>query len=220
MNSESINKEKDIPTSMAEFGKISTKPIYGQIVDKNEPRQNNNGKKWNLHFILGMEGELVQFWVFGTETEVKEMNKKLELEEYYLFWGDYNIKEKYSSKFKSTNDWAVYLNVNCSKFDRVKRSQQYLSGEDSKSEERELFAEKFHPAPKTGKKILRKKKEHNARLKGQLDNSQPKITKFGVSRRVSSGSSSKSDEEYRLSLRISDNTEGGKLSSENQLPEN
>ena len=136
MNSESINKEKDIPTSIADFGKRTTKPIYGQIVDKNEPRQNNDGKKWNLHFILGMDGELVQFWVFGSETEVKEMNRKLEPEEYYLFWGEYNIKEKYSSKFKSTNDWAVYLNVNCSKFDRVKRSRQYLSGEDSKSEER------------------------------------------------------------------------------------
>ena len=215
MNSESINKEKDIPTSVADFGKRTTKPIYGQIVDKNEPRQNNDGKKWNLHFILGMDGELVQFWVFGSETEVKELNKKLEPEEYYLFWGEYNIKEKYSSKFKSTNDWAVYLNVNCSKFDRVKRSRQYLSGEDSKSEEREVFAEKFQPAPKTGKKILRKKKEHNARHKVHLDKTQPKITKFGVSRKISSSSSSKSDEEYRLSLRISDNTEVEKLSSGN-----
>ena len=213
MNSESKNKEKYIPTSVAELGNKTTKPIYGQIVDKNEPRQNNNGKKWNLHFILGMDGELVQCWVFGSETEVKEMNKKLEQEEYYLFWGEYNIKGKYSLKFKSTNDWAVYLNSNSSKFDRVKHSRQYLSGEDSKSEECEIFAEKFHPAPKTGKKILRKKKEHNARLKGQLDNSQP-ITQFGVSRRLSSRSSSKSDDEYRLSLMISDNTEGGKLSSE------
>ena len=52
-------------------------------------------------------------------------------------------------------------------------------------------------APKIGKKILRKKKEHDARLKGKLDNSQPKITQFGVSRRSSSGSSSKSDDKYR-----------------------
>ena len=86
--------EKDIPVSVATLGKRTKKPVYGQITDITEPRQNTNDpNKWNLHFILGMEGQLTQCWVFGTETEIKEMSASLEIEEYYLFWGDFTIKD-------------------------------------------------------------------------------------------------------------------------------
>lgn len=54
----------NLGTSVAEIGKKSSNPVYGQVIDKTEPLQNLNdgNKKWNFHFILGMEGELVQVW--------------------------------------------------------------------------------------------------------------------------------------------------------------
>ena len=59
----------------------------GQVIDKTEPRQNFNdaNKKLNFHLILGMEGELVQFWVFGPEQEIKEMSSKTPQEVLILF---------------------------------------------------------------------------------------------------------------------------------------
>ena len=87
INSEFRNKEKDIPISVAEIGKKSSKPVIGQVIDKTEPRQNFNdaNKKLNFHLILGMEGELVQFWVFGPEQEIKEMSSKTPQEVLILF---------------------------------------------------------------------------------------------------------------------------------------
>ena len=165
------------------------------MIEKTEPRQNSNdaNKKWNFHFILGMEGELVQFWVFGPEQKTKEMSSKTLQEEYYLFWGLYSIRECYSSKFKSTNDWGVYLQSNCNKFGRVIKSRKYHVLEDSKSEDRELFAEKFKPAPRKGVKIVKKKKEHN-----KLDSKQPKITSYGIRTRSGSGTSFKTENEDKL----------------------
>ena len=44
--------DKDIPVSVATLGKRTKKPVYGQITDITEPRQNTNDpNKWNLHFI-------------------------------------------------------------------------------------------------------------------------------------------------------------------------
>ena len=203
-NSESRNTTTDIPESVARLGKRTKRPVYGQITDINEPRQNNDHKKWNLHFILGMEGELVQCWVFGTEEEIKEIAKKLQPEEYYLFWGDFKIKEKYSSKFKSTNDWSIYLSSSCNKFDKIRRSRQYLDSEDSKSEDLEKFAKKFQTAPRKGSKILKKKKEHNARMKGKLDHTQKKITEYGIMANKSANESSTSNEEDTLLINVSD----------------
>ena len=203
-NSESRNISKDIPESVALLGKRTKRPVYGQVVDINEPRQNNDPKKWNLHFILGMEGELVQCWVFGTEEEIREIAKKLQPEEYYLFWGDFKIKEKYSSKFKYTNDWAIYLSSSCNKFDKIRRSRQYLDSEDSKSEDLEKFADKFQTAPRKGSKILKKKKEHNARMKGKLDHTQKKITEYGIIANKSANESSTSNEEDALLINVSD----------------
>jgi len=71
-----------------------------------------------------MERQLVQSQAFWTEDEIKEISKKIQLEEYYLFRGDFKIKEKY---------WAIYLSSTCNKFDKTGRSRQYLDSEDSKS---------------------------------------------------------------------------------------
>ena len=72
-------------------------------------------------------------------------------EEYYVFWGDYNVREKYTSKFKSNSDWAIYLPGKCNKFDLVKKSREYLESEDSISEEKERFADQFKPASRKGR---------------------------------------------------------------------
>ena len=80
-----------------------------------------------------MERQLVQCQAFWTEEEIKEISKKIQLEEYYLFRGDFKIKEKYSSKFKFNNDWAIYLSSTCNKFVQAGRSRQYLDSEASKS---------------------------------------------------------------------------------------
>ena len=64
---------------------------------------------WNLHFIIGKDGEMVQAWVFGPEDQVKSFTEKISQDDYFVFWGDYSVKEKYASKFASTHDWAVYF---------------------------------------------------------------------------------------------------------------
>ena len=101
--------DKDIPVSVATLGKRTKKPVYGQITDITEPRQNTNDpNKWNLHFVLGMEGQLTQCWVFGTETEIKEMSASLEIEEYYLFWGDFTIKDNPLNSSTQTTELYTY----------------------------------------------------------------------------------------------------------------
>ena len=207
INNESRDAGKDVPVSVATLGKRTSNPVYGQITDITEPRQNTNDpSKWNLHFILGMDGQLTQCWIFGAETEIKEMSKSLEVEEYYLFWGDFTIKDKYSSKFKHTNDWAMYIQGASNKFGRIKRTRVYIESGDSKSEEREKFAEKFQPAPRKGK-VLKKKKEHDARMKGKLETNQKKITAFGVTTRSRSGTSGTSEEEIRKSPKTDEKEE-------------
>ena len=125
-----------------------------------------------------------------------------------MFWGSYSIRECYSSKIKSTYDWADCLQSNCNKFDRVIKSRKYQVSKDSKSEDRELFAEKFKPAPRKGVKILKKKKEHNARLKNKLDSKQPKITSYGIRTRSGSGTSSKTEDEDKLYILSSKDKDG------------
>ena len=92
-----------------------------------------------------MEGSLVQVWVFGQENEILEIEEKILEDQYYLFWGEFKIREKYSSKFNCTNDWAIYLDSKCRNFDLDLKSRKYLISEDSKSEEREIFADRFKP---------------------------------------------------------------------------
>ena len=65
-----------------------------------------------------MEGSLVQIWVFGSNEEVRSIEKRIMTEEYYASWGDYNVREKYTSKFKSNSDWAIYLPGKCNKKSR------------------------------------------------------------------------------------------------------
>ena len=43
-----------------------------------------------------MEGSLVQVWTFGIEKVVKEIENKIIEDEYFIFWGDYKIQDKYS----------------------------------------------------------------------------------------------------------------------------
>ena len=49
---------------------------------------------WNLHFIIGKDGEMVQAWVFGPEDQVKSFTEKISQDDYFVFWGDYSVKEK------------------------------------------------------------------------------------------------------------------------------
>ena len=188
-NSESLKSNVDnTPMSVAELGKRSAKPVYGQIVDKGEVKtKSTDASTSHFHFILGMEGSLVQVWVFGSDEEVKAIEKKIHTEEYFLFWGDYKVRDKYTSKFKSNSEWAIYLPGNCNKFDIVKKSRVYLESEDSISEEREIFADRFKPAVKKGRKAKRMK-EHSSAKKRTLDASQPKITDFGITRTSSTSS--------------------------------
>ena len=190
INSESLNTDTDnTPMSVAELGKRSNKPVFGQVVDKGEIKtKSSDANTSHFHFILGMEGTLVQVWVFGSNEEVEAIEKRIITEEYYVFWGDYNVREKYSSKFKSNSDWAIYLPGKCNKFDLVKKSREYLESEDSISEEREKFADRFKPATRRGRRGIKKMKEHSTARKKLLDTSQRKITDFGI-RRTSSSSS-------------------------------
>ena len=155
------------------------------MINKSEPKPNKDDSgKWNFHFVLGMDGSLCQVWVFGKEKDILEIEEKIIEEQYFLFWGEYKIREKYSSKFKCTNDWAVYLDSKCRRFDTVIKSRKYLVSEDSKSEELEIFADRFEPPSKKGKK-LKKMREHNAaRKKLELQPGQRNSGKFQRFQRV------------------------------------
>ena len=85
----------------------------------------------------------------------------------------------------------------------MKRTRNYIKSDDSKSEDRKKFADKFKSAPKRGKKVL-KKKEHNARMKAKLDITQKKITEFGTLSRTNSRESSTSTEEPELLINPSE----------------
>ena len=76
--------------------KKTSGPIFGQVIEKREAKKNNDNGDWNFHFILGMEGSLVQVWTFGIEKVVKEIENKIIEDEYFIFWGDYKIQDKYS----------------------------------------------------------------------------------------------------------------------------
>ena len=87
--------EKIDPDSVASFGKRSSKPLFGQITDIRAPKQNNGDNiNWNLHFIIGKDGEMIQAWVFGPEDQVKSFTEKISQDDYFVFWGDYSVKEK------------------------------------------------------------------------------------------------------------------------------
>ena len=72
--------------------------------------------------------------MFGPKDQIKSFGEKISLDDYYLFWGDYSVKEKYASKFASTSDWAVYFKSDCNKLPKVSVSRAYLKEKNSKSE--------------------------------------------------------------------------------------
>ena len=101
-NSEARSSSQKLdPVSVAELAKNTKGPVYGQIINKREAKQNNDNEMWNFHCIVGMGGELVQLWSFGPQKEIQEIDATIIEDEYYLFWGDYSIREKYSTRFLS-----------------------------------------------------------------------------------------------------------------------
>ena len=77
--------------SISEFSKHSKKPVFGQIEEAREPKENSNGT-WNFHFILGKHGVLVQVWVFGPKVDIDKFSECIRVDKYFVFWG-YSVKE-------------------------------------------------------------------------------------------------------------------------------
>ena len=169
------------PVSVAEFNRKSNTPVFGQIVESRDPKENSNGT-WNFHFILGKNGVLVQVWVFGSKDEIHSFADKIRVDEYFVFWG-YTVKEnKYSTNLTSTSEWGMVIPCNSTKFDRVKVTKIYQQPEPCYSEEQEVFSHTFRQAgPSRKLKKRERKKEHSYKEKKRLlDTSQKKITEYAV----------------------------------------
>ena len=170
------------PASISEIGKNSRKPVFGQIVESREPKENSNGT-WNFHFIIGKNGVLVQAWVFGPKEDVISFSEKIRVDEYFVFWG-YTVKEnKYTSSLSSTSEWGMFISCNSTKFERVIVTKIYQKQEDPYSEEQEIFSNSFRQPNSLSKPTRRaRKREHSFEEKKRLlDPSQPKITDYTIS---------------------------------------
>ena len=179
---ESRRDDEEIePASIADFGKKSKRPVFGQIIETRAPKENsNNPNTWNFHFIVGKGGVLVQAWVFGPKDEVLSFAERIRVDEYFVFWG-YTVKEnKYSTNLSSNLEWGIYIPSNSTKFERVIVTKVFQKSDDNSNEEQEIFSNSFRQAGRPHKVPKKqRKKEHSFKEKEKLiDKSQRKITEY------------------------------------------
>ena len=80
------------------------------VLESMGPRLNSSEQiSWNLCFKLGRNGESIQCWAFGSETEIKLLSEKITIDSYIVFWGDYSVSPKTSSNLLPTSDWIVKI---------------------------------------------------------------------------------------------------------------
>lgn len=54
-------------------------------------------------------GETVQVWSFGSESEIKNLDKMIKIDAYIVYWGNYNISPKTSNNLSPTSDWIIKI---------------------------------------------------------------------------------------------------------------
>ena len=174
-----LETEDTDPISVAEFGPKTKKPIYRQIIEARDPKESSNGT-WNLHFILGKSGILVQCCVFGSKEEIFNFSKKIHVDEYFVFWG-YTVKaNNYITNLTSTSDYGILIPSNSTKFERVSVTKVYQKPDLDYSEEHEVLSNSFRQAgpSRVPPKRVRKKEQTFKEKTLLVDPSQKKITDF------------------------------------------
>ena len=86
LNRESQKESEPVePREPEDIGKQSVGPFFGQVMESlclwlNRSKQ----KSWNLCFKLGRKGETMQVWSFGTESEIKSLDRMLKIDSYIV----------------------------------------------------------------------------------------------------------------------------------------
>ena len=92
------------PIEPKDIGKLSTRPYFGQVIETLGPHLNSNEQKsWNFCFKLGRRGETVQVWSFGSELEMRNLDKIIQIELYTVYWGSYTTSSKISNNLNPTS---------------------------------------------------------------------------------------------------------------------
>jgi len=162
-----------------DIGKKSVRPFFGQIVENLGPRLNSNEKKsWNLCFKVERKGESVQVWSFGTEQEIKNLNQKVQIDSYMVFWGNYTVSSKTSNNLNPTSDWVVKIPAKLNCLERVKlivsKTQLSASGVSSIDPSKEKFASQFEQAKKIPAKKRREEHSYEDKKRIKLEKTQKK----------------------------------------------
>jgi len=69
------------PIEVDQIGKHTKRAFYGQILESAGPRLNSSAQVgYNLVFTVGRNGESIQVWAFGEESEIKELSSLIKEE--------------------------------------------------------------------------------------------------------------------------------------------
>ena len=176
---ESRKKDEPIePIEVDQIGKNTKRAFYGQILESAGPRLNSSAQVgYNLVFTVGRNGESIQVWAFGEESEIMELSSLIKEETYMVFW-NYEVVSKTSNKVSSTSEWAIKIAPKRRDFATVKVTRKYDDPSKAHGEQIEKFSEKFNQS--ANRKPMTRKKEHSFSQKRGLktDSSQQKIHRY------------------------------------------
>ena len=182
LNRESRKESEPIePIEPKDIGKQSVRPFFGQVMETLGPRLNSSEQKsWNLCVKLGRKGESIQVWSFGTENEIKSLDRILKTDSYVVYWGSYVISHKTSNNLQPTSDWIVKIQPKTSYLGEVKliMSKTELSEDEEKTESKEKFSAKFQQPGRSAAKKRMKERKYEEKKKLSIDTDQRKITDF------------------------------------------
>ena len=157
------------PIEPKDIGKLSTRPYFGQVIETQGPHLNSNEQKsWNFCFKLGRRGETVQVWSFGSELEMRNLDKIIQIELYTVYWGSYTTSSKISNNLNPTS----CINKASLVMSKVEEGVQ-----DQKTA-KEQFLAKFQQATNTVVKKRMKEQTLEEKRKVRFDKDQKKITEF------------------------------------------
>ena len=170
------------PIEPKDIGKQSSRPFFGQVMETMGPRLNaNEQKSWNLCFKLGRKGESVQVWAFGSESEIKNLDKQINIDSYIVYWGHYGISPKTSNNLSPTSDWIIKIQPKVSCIGQVKLIVSKTSvDEEDKNVDKEQFSAKFQQPAKYPAKKTAREKNYEEKKKTTIETNQKRITDFMI----------------------------------------
>ena len=160
------------PIEPKDIGKQSSRPFFGQVMESMGPRLNTNEQRsWNLCF------KSVQVWAFGSEPEIKNLDRQINIDSYIVYWGNYSVSPKTSNNLSPTSDWIIKIQPKLTCIGQVKLivSKTSIDGED-KSVEKEEFSAKFQQPAKYPAKKMAKEKKYEEKKKTTIETDQKRIT--------------------------------------------